>query len=72
MGAEIIPMPRAYRLVTVQPCPDGFVVAYLPPEGGRKPLGVRSDLDSARLLAGNEAFKIGRCRVQVLADGGRT
>lgn len=72
MGAEIIPIPRAFRLVTVEPCPEGFAVSNLPPEGGRRPLGVRSDLDSARLLAGNEAFKIGRCRVQVLAAGGRT
>ena len=71
MSAEIIPIPRAYRLVTVQPCQEGYSVAYLPPEGGRKPLGIRPDLATARLLAGNEAFKIGKCRVQVLADGGR-
>ncbi|RYB01417.1 hypothetical protein [Lichenibacterium ramalinae] len=71
MSAEIIPIPRAFRLVIIQPCQEGFAIAYLPPEGGRKPLGVRSDLAAARLLAGNEAFKIGKCRVQVLADGGR-
>ena len=71
MSAEIIPIPRAYRLVVVQACPEGYAVAYLPPEGGRRALGVRCDLAGARLLAGNEAFKIGRCRVQVLADGGR-
>ena len=71
MSAEIIPIPRAYRLVTVQPCVDGFEVTYLPPEGGRRSLGIRADFEAARLLAGNEAFKIGRCRVQVLADGGR-
>ena len=71
MSAEIIPIPRAYRLVTVQPCADGFEVAYHPPEGGRRSLGIRADFDTAHLLAGNEAFKIGKCRVQVLAEGGR-
>jgi hypothetical protein len=71
MSAEVIPFPRAFRLVTVRSCPDGFEVAYLPPEGGRRPLGIRADLETACLLAGNEAFKIGRCRVHCLVDGGR-
>ena len=69
MSAVVISLPRAFRVVVVQPCERGFTVTFRASDGARVHLGTRQRLGEARSLAHSEAFKMGRCRVQFVGTG---
>ena len=66
MNAVVILLPRQHNVVTVQPVEGAFAVTLITPDGWRYHLGTREGLGEARSLAHAEAFKAGRCRVQLV------
>ncbi len=64
-------LPARQNTVLVQPCKGGFEVVLSTFSGYRYHLGTREHLGEARSLAAAEAFKVGRCRVQLLGTGVR-
>ena len=66
MGAVVIPLPRRQNVVTVQPAQGGFEVTLITPDGWRYHLATHEHLGEARTRAHHEAFKVGRCKVQLI------
>ncbi len=64
-------LPCRQNVVMVQPCKGGFEIVLSTFSGYRYHLGTRAHLGEARTFASDEAFKVGRCRVQILGTGVR-
>ena len=71
MNATVIPIRPHQNTVMVQPCKDGFEIVLSTFSGYRYHLGTCEHLATARTFAAGEAFKVGRCRVQILGTEGR-
>ena len=69
MSATVIPIRAHHNTVMVQPCENGFEIVLITFSGYRYVLGTRAHLGEARTFAHAEAFKAGRCRVQILGTG---
>ena len=61
-------LPTRQNVVMVAPCKGGFEVVLSTFSGYRYHLGTREHLGDARGFARYEAFKVGRCRVQILGQ----
>ncbi len=71
MSALIVQFPRRHNVMSVQPCKSGFEVVLITPDGRHHHRGTRELLREARMLAGDEAFRVGRCKVQLFGTEDR-
>lgn len=71
MSAVVIPIRPRQNVVMVQPAKGGFEITLVKVDGRRTYLGTSPNLGAARNVAHAEAFRVGRCRVQLLGEGGR-
>lgn len=72
MSAVVIPLRPRKNTMLVQPAKGGFTVVLVTPDGHHHHRGTRERLIDARMFASDEAFRVGRCRVQILGTEGRS
>ena len=71
MTAIIIPFPIRRSVIDIQAAKGGFEITLTGLNGRRTHLGTSPNLNAAKNVATTEAFRVGRCKVRILAVEGR-